>query len=194
MREDEYDDVARLYSVWRNMKARCEYPRSRGYVNYGGRGITVCEEWQRFGVFAVWAMDNGYAADLEIDRQDNDGLYSPQNCKFVTKKINARNKRTTHWITAWGETKSLVAWMEDDRAVVSDVTIRRRIKAGWSPEQALSVLHARDHTEGTFSCGCPRTEDNVYRRKGSGFRMCKRHTKARAAQQKRNKKEGLYDT
>lgn len=87
---------SRLYRIWKGMKSRCYTPTADGFHNYGGRGIRVCTEWLAdFPGFRDWALSNGYAANLEIDRRDNDGNYEPGNCRWVTKKVNGRNRRTT---------------------------------------------------------------------------------------------------
>lgn len=84
----------RLHCIWLNMKQRCRNSSQQAYKNYGKRGIKVCDEWfNDFVVFRDWAMDNGYADDLQIDRIDNDGNYEPSNCHFVTCAKNNRNKR-----------------------------------------------------------------------------------------------------
>lgn len=88
----------RLYRVWANIKARCNCPSRPEYKNYGGRGIRVCEEWQHFGAFYKWAMANGYDPEAPfgkctIDRIDNDGNYSPENCKWVDMHTQGCNKR-----------------------------------------------------------------------------------------------------
>ena len=76
------------------MRVRCGSPASKSYKNYGGRGIFVCPEWASdFLVFRAWALSNGYQADLEIDRIDNDGPYAPTNCRFVTRIENRANRR-----------------------------------------------------------------------------------------------------
>lgn len=80
----------RLYNVWANMKARCG---DHSNADYGGRGITVCAEWQTFEPFAEWASANGYQAALTIDRIDNDQGYSPSNCRWATPLDQSRNKR-----------------------------------------------------------------------------------------------------
>lgn len=90
---------SRLYRVWVNMKNRCYYPRLHNYDCYGGRGITVCEEWLNdFKAFYDWAMANGYdenapKGQCTIDRIDNDKGYSPDNCRWVDMKTQNKNKR-----------------------------------------------------------------------------------------------------
>ena len=83
----------RLYRIWKNMRNRCYDPQNNRYYRYGGRGITVCEEWLHdFKAFYDWAMANGYQDDLSIDRIDNDKGYSPDNCRWETAKEQNRNK------------------------------------------------------------------------------------------------------
>lgn len=84
-----------LYNSWQNMKARCTNPKHPKYHRYGGRGITVCPEWNDIRGFAAWAYSAGWAAGLQIDRVDNDGNYDPSNCHWVSASVNASKKSTT---------------------------------------------------------------------------------------------------
>jgi len=84
----------RIYQTWVNMKQRCNNIKSKDFYEYGGRGVTICDEWRNdFKAFYDWAMANGYAANLEIDRRDNNGNYEPLNCRFVNEATQARHKR-----------------------------------------------------------------------------------------------------
>ena len=83
-----------LYSRWQHMKIRCYNPHFKQYKDYGGRGISMCEEWlYSFENFYNWSIENGFSEELEIDRIDNNGNYEPSNCRWVTHKVNANNTR-----------------------------------------------------------------------------------------------------
>lgn len=127
-----------LHKLWKAMKVRCLYPSHEHYKDYGGRGITIFAAWFDFAVFYQWAMANGYEPGLEIDRKDPNGNYEPGNCQFKTRKQQMQNLRNTLKVTAFGETKSLTEWSEDDRCVVGRTCFEKRIRSGWNPETALT--------------------------------------------------------
>lgn len=131
----------RLNSIWRNMKSRCHNSNTPSYKQYGARGISVCELWRTsYAAFRTWALASGYADDLEIDRRDNNVGYSPENCQWVTPKQNANNKQQSRYLTAFGETKTLLDWSNDARCVVGYNTIHLRLRKGWSDTDAISKL------------------------------------------------------
>lgn len=98
------------YCRWRSMRARCENKNDPHYKNYGGRGITVCEEWKSFRNFLEWVEASGYEDGLTIDRIDNDKGYCPENCRWVTRTEQQRNKRNNVLIEYKGEKKCLSEW------------------------------------------------------------------------------------
>ena len=127
-------DGTKIYNVWASMKARCQNPNHRAFGNYGGRGITVCSSWQ---VFENFFADMGEAPKgYDLDRTDNDKGYSPDNCKWVTRKENVNNQRTNLNLTLNGVTHSATVWAE--KTGLSRTTIGRRLKAGWTDAKTLT--------------------------------------------------------
>jgi hypothetical protein len=121
-----------LYKVWASMKGRCVSKTRKGYSD---RGIVVCDEWQEFIPFMEWAMSHGYKKPLQIDRINNDGNYCPENCRFVTRKVNQNNRRVNHKIKINNITKNLAAWCEISG--LHPTTITRRINRGWEDKYLL---------------------------------------------------------
>ena len=103
----------RVYTIWGKMKSRCTQKNSPAYKRYGGRGITVCDEWSKnFMNFYNWSMANGYQDNLTIDRIDNDKGYYPDNCRWVTMKEQQNNRSTNHFIEHNGEKLTIAQWAE----------------------------------------------------------------------------------
>lgn len=131
------EENRRLYSIWSKMKSRCYDKEMPRYKDYGGRGITICNEWlENFDVFADWAHENGYECGLTIERMDVDGNYEPSNCCWITLKEQALNTRQTRWIEYKGEKKPLKVWC-DELNLPYDAT-HNRIDNGWSVEDAFT--------------------------------------------------------
>lgn len=127
----------RLYGIWCKMLSRCTNKKLWNYKNYGGRGITICTEWQSFEPFYKWAMANGYRDDLTLDRKDNDGDYCPENCRWVTQKEQQNNKRSNRLLTYNGETRTLTKWSEITGLSATCICLRlNRYK--WSVGDALT--------------------------------------------------------
>lgn len=99
--------------IWNGMKARCYNPKSPSYKNYGAKGIRICDEWLTFENFHNWAMENGYAEGLQIDRIDNSKGYFPDNCRWVTVTENMRNQTTTRNIEVYGIKLPISAWCKE---------------------------------------------------------------------------------
>lgn len=123
----------RLYSIWKNMRSRCNNPRSPQFKDYGGRGILICEQWDNFTVFADWARSNGYRDDLSIERVDVNLGYDPNNCVWADAQAQSENRR-------------FVAKAPDGRLWyhvaksngISDGAYRTRLFNGWPHEEAAT--------------------------------------------------------
>lgn len=129
----------RLYGIWTGIKTRCFDRNCDAYIRYGGRGITMCDEWANdFQAFYKWSMDNGYAENLTIDRIDNTQGYSPSNCRWATYKEQGNNTSKNRMLTAFGETHTLTEWAE--RSGLLFATLRRRVFVyGWDVEKAITT-------------------------------------------------------
>lgn len=130
----------RLNNIWLGMKNRCLNSKSVSYRHYGGRGITICEEWLDFIVFKDWALSNGYQENLTLDRIDVNQNYCPENCKWSNRIDQTINKRCVEqvYIEAFGEKKHIIAWVHDPRCKVSKPALEYRISAGWESERAIT--------------------------------------------------------
>jgi len=128
------------YRAWQTMRLRCTNPKNSAYPNYGGRGITVCERWMNSVEAFVADMGPKPSPRHELDRINNDGPYSPENCRWVTRKKNSRNRRSNRLLTFRGETRTLAGWCE--LLGLPRDTVRKRLVAGWSVDRALKTLVA----------------------------------------------------
>lgn len=131
-----YPYPRRLHRIWKNMKSRCFNRNIPSYRYYGARGIRVCDSWtDSFVDFARWAVTNGYADDLTIDRIDCDGDYCPENCRWVGRDVQARNKRVRRIVVVDGERIGLAEAVE--KYGQTYYRVYSRLKCGWSDERAV---------------------------------------------------------
>lgn len=146
-------EKTRLHSSYRAMKSRCYDPKYHSFKHYGGRGITVCEEWldsekvtagkyihnqsKGYIAFKEWALHNGYQEGLTLDRIDTNKGYSPENCRWVTMKAQCNNKRNNKLITYKGITMTLKQWSE--KLSINYTTVFCRLnRSHWSVEEAFT--------------------------------------------------------
>lgn len=127
----------RLYSIWECMKRRCYEIKNNRYKYYGGKGITVCQDWLDFENFYNWSINNGYKKNLTIDRINVNGNYEPQNCRWVTAKIQARNTSQNRFFTYNGETHCIAEWAEIT-GINYYKLYARLIRRKWSIDKALT--------------------------------------------------------
>jgi hypothetical protein len=131
----------RLYSIWASMKTRCYNANSVAYKNYGGRGITICEEWMDeddgFINFYNWAMRSGYSNELTLDRINTNGNYETNNCRWADRITQANNTRVTQYVEINGETRTPNKWREIYN--LSRSTYKWRISKGWDIVTALTT-------------------------------------------------------
>lgn len=126
---------AREYRIWAQMKQRCGNPKNRAYPDYGGRGISVCEKW--VSSFEMFYADMGQCpSGMTLERRDVDQGYDPGNCKWATRKEQARNKRDNRVVTYMDESLCIQAWAE--RFGMNAASLRARIfRLGWDVEKAF---------------------------------------------------------
>lgn len=129
---------SRLYRIWSGMKSRCYSTKDRNYFRYGGRGIEVDDVWRYdFIAFQKWALENGYSDELSIDRKNNDGPYSPDNCRWATRLDQSNNRRTSVTITYHGETRTVAEWSKITG--IKSATLAQRKRNGWDDKDCIET-------------------------------------------------------
>lgn len=127
----------RIYRIWSGIKSRCLDKNCKAFSKYGGRGISICDEWLNFETFKKWAANNGYEDNLTIDRINVNGNYEPSNCRWATQKEQANNRRNSTYITFNGETHTLSEW-ETITGISQKVIYSRINKLHWTIEDSLT--------------------------------------------------------
>lgn len=131
------ESKTRLYKIWVLMKNRCYDQNATNYKDYGGRGISVCDEWRHsYPAFSAWAKQNGYADGLSIDRIDNRKGYSPENCRWVNAFVQGNNKRNNAVFTINGEAKTVTQWAREYG--INPITVFSRLYKGMDIVEALT--------------------------------------------------------
>lgn len=125
------------YRCWQTMRLRCHEPANPAYKDYGARGITVCDRWCDSPATFLADMGLKPSPEHELDRRDNDKGYSPENCRWVTRSVNDRNRRSNRMVEYLGETHALAHWCE--RFNIARDTAGKRLDAGWTPEEAFTT-------------------------------------------------------
>lgn len=174
----------RLYRIYNNMIARCYRVKNKDYHNYGGRGIKICEEWydpsdrgKGFIVFYNWAMANGYADNLSIDRENPDGDYCPDNCRWTDVKTQANNTRRTHKVYDGEEYLSYAEF--EHKYDLHPGLIGKYISRGYTYDQ---IIHYAKYNE-----WIKKDKDGIWRDKDGNQRLLRHYE-----QDKENKRNKLY--
>ncbi|MGL5717266.1 MAG: hypothetical protein ACRCX2_29915 [Paraclostridium sp.] len=129
----------KIYHVFNSMKSRCYSINNKSYHRYGGRGVTICNEWLNdVTKFVKWSYDNGYNQGLSIDRIDVNGNYEPSNCRWTDKSTQSRNKTTNTLIEYNGETKTICDWA-DELGILRPTLCYRIYNSKWSIEKAFTT-------------------------------------------------------
>lgn len=137
----------RLYKIFSMMKDRCYNKNSKAYMYYGGKGVSICDEWLNdFQVFYNWAIQNGYNDNLTIERMDVNGNYEPNNCKWITQSEQTRNRTNTHFILFNDEKYTLTEL--SNKLGVSRTTIRKYEKQfNGDSERAINFIVEKSKNE-----------------------------------------------
>lgn len=139
--------TAQIHHIWQGMKQHCYDPNHTNYSYYGGKGITICDDWlANAKTFITWAVDNGYQHGLQIERINNNKAYSPENCTWATPSAQIRHRSNTHLLTAFGKTKCLYDWSMDKRCLINYGGLLKRLQKGMDPEEAITKPSQKTQT------------------------------------------------
>lgn len=131
------------YHSWQNMRARCLNKNHPRYGDYGGRGIRICKRWRDSFENFLSDMGGKPSRSHTIERKDNDGPYSPGNCRWATKKEQNQNTRASHFLAHVGITLTIAQWSE--RTGLPASVIQTRISRGWTAEESLTIPASKTH-------------------------------------------------
>lgn len=147
------DSHKRLHNIWSGMRSRCYNQNEYHYRWYGERGIKMCDEWvDNYVAFKEWAVNNGYSDTLTIDRINVDGDYCPDNCRWVTMKAQCNNRTDNHRVSVFGGLYTLSQL--EEKTGIKQETIRRRLKRGWSAEEAVTKSVRRNKEKISVNSVC----------------------------------------
>ena len=133
------DTHSRLQRIYYGIKSRCYNSNYRQFYLYGGKGITMCDEWKNNpNSFYEWALNHGYSDDLTIDRIDNSKGYFAENCRWVSYKTQANNTSRNHFVTFNGKTQTISQWSE--KLGIPYHRLKDRLRKGWPIEEALGFV------------------------------------------------------
>lgn len=132
------DTGTRLYRIWNSMRQRVQNPKTINYSLYGGKGVKICDEWQNYEPFKKWSMLNGYNENLTLDRISSSGNYCPENCRWVTMKVQQNNRCNNHIISYAGESLTLSQWADKTGIPVKTLS-RRIVDKHWPIDVALTT-------------------------------------------------------
>lgn len=131
------DFGTKLYSIWAGVKRRCQNPNTKHYSDYGGRGIRLCDDWQDYINFKKWALASGYADGMSIERIDVNSGYCPENCKWIPRRDQALNRRSS--IRLEYGNRSFTVKEAAEALGMKERTVMGRVERGWTAEQIFET-------------------------------------------------------
>ncbi|MGN5653475.1 hypothetical protein [Bacillus sp. Brlt_9] len=148
----------RMYKRWNSIKQRCFNPKHPNYHHYGGRGIVMCETWKEdFEKFYNWSLENGFEEDLTLDRIDNNGIYEPNNCRWVTMEEQSNNKRDNIIVEYEGAEMTLK--QAANNMAVNYKALEARYRRGYRGKELFQEL--KEHTAGSLNGNSKLKEEQV---------------------------------